>query len=196
MLKPLTVKGKPLQSEVDMSATQERDERRVESQTVVTQQVAAQSTEDSAVASVTDSLTNAIKSLTGEIEECDSTIEKAEARKQELQTQLKDTMLNIEKAVKRVQAQYSGVLSQDRPRASQPPQQGRGGTNRHGQKSVRALILDFLDRKGEAKTSEIKQMLRDQGRESNPGVELSRMVKDRSVINRERGVYVLPRNRN
>jgi len=162
--------------------------------------------EDSAVVSVTDSLLSAVKSITDEIEECDGVIERAEARKEELQSQLRDTMEKVQDAVSKVQEQYAGVLNghpqpQPAPRKpapkSQPQQQtaNRGGVNRYGQKSVRALILEYLHKNGEARTSDIRAMLRNMGRDTNPGVELSRMVKDKSIVNADRGLYVLPNTR-
>lgn len=163
--------------------------------------------EDEGFVSVTDSLLGAVKSITDEIEECDSIIERAEARKEELQAQLRDTMDKVQDAVAKVQEQYGGVLNGNgasRQQARKPqqttkkPAQGggnRGGINRHGQKSVRALILEYLHRHGEARTSDIRQMLRDMGRDTNPGVELSRMVKDKSIVNADRGLYILPQTR-
>jgi hypothetical protein len=170
----------------------------------------SQEEEDSAVVSVTDSLLDAVKSITDEIEECDSIIERAEARKEELQSHLRDTMDKVQDAVAKVQEQFAGVLNgnghqparkpQAKPQQSRQQQQSsgggnRGGVNRYGQKSVRALILEYINKHGEARTSDIRAMLRSMGRDTNPGVELSRMVKDGSIKNADRGLYVLPNSR-
>jgi hypothetical protein len=214
---PTADRGETREGPMSNTATQERQDTksRQEDEEVRDQETENQEDEqeeeegaDEAVVSVTDSLLGAVKSITDEIEECDLVIERAkeeyetvveqtEARKEELQTKLRETIGRVQDAVAK---QFAGVLGNgasrrqtQKPKASGGGGGSRGGVNRHGQKSVRALILEYLHRHGEARTSDIRQMLRNLGRDTNPGVELSRMVKDKSIINAERGLYVLPK---
>ncbi len=137
----------------------------------------------------TNSLIEAIKRIAKEIEECESILECTESRKEELQLQLRETMTKAQEAIAEAQEQFADVLGE---RQKKHP---RSGMNRHGQKSVRSLIVEYLQKHGgEARTSEIRQMLRTMDRDTNPGVELSRMVKDGSLKKAsERGLYALRR---
>ncbi len=141
--------------------------------------------------SVKDLLGEAFKKVTDEIEFCDEQIEKYESKKAELQAQ-------IQTAMQELQSQFGKKVSA--PRGRPPQKASRGSTNgeprntgRGGTKSTRALITEYLEDVGQATTAEIRTFLEDSGKETNPGVELSRMVKDKSIRNITRGVYAIGR---
>lgn len=152
-------------------------------------------------------LFGAAKEVTDEIEECDKIIEKAEsdykakleviesehsavveqaeARREELKTQ-------FQTALNKMQSAFGLTPNQTRraPVARQPQKRSSNGG-----KSIRLLITEYLEKHRSARTSEIRSFLQSEGRTTNPGVELSRMVKDGSIINKERGMYTLGKPR-
>lgn len=143
---------------------------------------------------ISEKILSAVQEVTAEIEQCDNTIEQAEARKTELQAELQQAMSNLQK-----QFGFMGTTTNGHKPVSKKPvhrnkrqssRQLRKGRDGHD-KSIRQLILEYLQDNRTARTSEIRDYLESVGRPTNPGVELSRMVKDGSIVNRERGVYVI-----
>lgn len=121
-------------------------------------------------------LQDAFKSVTDKIKQCDKDIASfreqitaKEKEKKELQFQMRTTL-----------ERYIGK----KPRKPRTPKEGAGP--REG--TTRALILEFLESTGKATTSELKTYLEDKGK-GNPGVELSRMVKDGVITHAGRGQY-------
>lgn len=55
--------------------------------------------------------------------------------------------------------------------------------------TVPELIRNFLEKSGPTRTKEIRKFLLQQGKRTNPGVALSRLVKSGDLKNVERGVY-------
>lgn len=158
---------------------------------------------------VSNRLFGAAKEITDEIEKCDKVIaqaeadykakqealdnehanvvEKAEARRAELKSQFQN-------AINKMQSQF-GVTPKVRKvtPTGKPSPKARQSNGRD--KPIRVLILEYLEKHRSARTSEIRHYLQSQGRTTNPGVELSRMVKDKSIINKERGMYVLGKSK-
>jgi hypothetical protein len=124
---------------------------------------------------------------------------------------MEDKITAIDQEVKRLNAVKDGYLSmlhQEAGRAS-----GISSTNgkRRGRKpkaagvavasttprkapdkkSVRGLILDYMENARKATTAEIRQYLDDLGRSTNPGVELGRLVKKGLIKHAERGSYAI-----
>lgn len=61
-------------------------------------------------------------------------------------------------------------------------------TKREGP-TVRELIQEYIQTNQQVDTKDIKQFLESKGKNTNPGVELSRMIKDKLLKCVERGVY-------
>lgn len=126
-------------------------------------------------------------------DERDSLTDKMKTRRQELEQQLRD-------AVQKVQSQFRSFLpapKQPQKRRTNNTQQratGVGSRPRHD-KSIKTLIMEFLGEHRQARTSEIREYLQGIGRATNPGVELSRLVKNGDIVNKERGLYTLPARR-
>lgn len=57
------------------------------------------------------------------------------------------------------------------------------------QPTLSELIHSFLEKNGPARAKDIRKFLLQQGRTTNPGVALSRMVKNGGISNMERGLY-------
>ncbi len=129
------------------------------------------------------------KSVKEELSECDEIIKQAETRKKELQGRGQELSGKIQDTLKDLQKEL-GLFDGKRSTTLRAPVVRRSG--RDGAKPVRQVILEYLEKHREARTSEIKKHLEGLGRSTNPGVELSRMVKDGSIVNVERGVYTMP----
>jgi hypothetical protein len=145
-----------------------------------------------------------VKELTSEVEDCNKVIaqaetdrETAEARKAEAQEKLRSSMKKLHemcglptvsaKPVQVKQPKQPAKPQQAAVAGNRPTRKGRGGHD----KSIRQMIFEYLQENSSARTSEIRQFLEKAGRPTNPGVELSRMVKDGSIVNQERGVYAI-----
>lgn len=152
-------------------------------------------------------LFGAVKEITDEIKECDKLIEQAEADHKAKQEQLDNEHANVvektearreklksqfQNAINKMQSQY-GVTPKGRKPAAKVPTKTRQISSKG--KPIRVLILDYLEKNRSARTSEIRAYLQSHGRTTNPGVELSRMVKDKSIINKERGMYILGKSK-
>jgi hypothetical protein len=155
---------------------------------------------------VSSRLLGAAKEITDEIEECDKVIAQAEADckakhdaidnehvnlVEKTKTRREELTSQFQNAINRMQAQYGVSPKQIRKTTKQP----KTRKTRQTGKPIRVLILDYLEKHRSARTSEIRTYLQAQGRTTNPGVELSRMVKDKSIINKERGMYTLGKSK-
>lgn len=150
-----------------------------------------------------ESVMKTVKELTAEVEECNKVIAQAEAdretaegRKAEAQEKLRSSMKTLHEmcglpvaTVKTVANKPAVKKTQTQPvvAGNRATRKGRGGHD----KSIRQMIFEYLQENRSARTSEIRQFLEKAGRPTNPGVELSRMVKDGSIVNQERGVYAI-----
>jgi hypothetical protein len=106
--------------------------------------------------------------------------------------------VQFQNALNKMQRAY-GVAPkvQSAPRkmtASKPSAKTRPSSNGKD-KSIRVLILEYLEKHRSAKTHEIRAFLQSQGRTTNPGVELTRMVKSGAIINKERGLYTIGKHK-
>lgn len=92
------------------------------------------------------------------------------------QSRKKDLQLQLSSSLSRIQKQFGNLVEDKRVRDS---------------KSVRTvdLILDYLEKNGPSKTSEIRKFLLENGKKTSPGVALGKMVKDHAIENVERGLY-------
>lgn len=100
-----------------------------------------------------------------------ATVEKAEARRAALREQFRDAL-----------AKMQSIFGTPLPSRKKAVREN---------KPIKALVMEFLEGHRTATTKEIRAYLQSCGRKTNPGVELSRMVKDGSIINAQRGVYAL-----
>ena len=132
-----------------------------------------------------------VKEITDEIETCDKIIENAEINyKKALEKAAKERehiMQTVEVKRKELRKKFQNAIVKIQSRYGLVP---RENVIKHNN-SVRALITDYLEKHRQAKTSEIRSFLQNQGKMTNPGVELYRMVRDGSIVNKERGVYKL-----
>lgn len=115
-------------------------------------------------------LESAIQNAFAQIKHCDEQAAMWLKRKEEYQTMINETF-------GRVQKQF-GVVAEPKKRVKVD----KDGT-------VPDLIRSYLEKNGPARTKDIRKFLLAQGRKTNPGVALSRMCKDGTLKNMERGVY-------
>lgn len=107
-------------------------------------------------------------------------VEETEARAEELKAQTAEWFTKM-------QSTFGISASKTQKRASKPAKTARKA--RVG-KSARVLILELMEKQGKATTKEVRAMLERHGKHSG-GVELSRMVNEGSIVNKERGMYIL-----
>lgn len=105
-------------------------------------------------------------------------VEEKEARSEELKAQTNEWFSKVQSTF-----DFSAPKPQKRSKAKVERKTRVG-------KSARTLILEMMEKQGKAFTKDIRAMLERHGKHSG-GVELSRMVNDGSIINKERGLYVL-----
>lgn len=103
--------------------------------------------------------------IVAQIHYCSEQVTVWEQRKQFLQNQLNETFQRLQKEF------------------NVPKQKLNKNT-------VSKLIHSFL-KNGPARTADIRKFLLSQGKNTNPGVALGRMVKDKAIEHIERGVYQL-----
>lgn len=149
-----------------------------------------------------ESVMKTVKELTAEVEECNKVIAQAEAdretaegRRAEAQEKLRSSMKTLHEMCGLPTVSVKTVTTKPVVKKTQQPvvsgnratRKERGGHD----KSIRQMIFEYLQENRSARTGEIRQFLEKAGRPTNPGVELSRMVKDGSIVNQERGVYAI-----
>ena len=150
---------------------------------------------------VSTRLLGAAKEITDEIEECNSIIEKADAERQaavdKITSEYQSTVEKAEARREELKVQFRNALSKMQSAYGlEPPKQRKVAAkpkarNTRQGKSVRLLITELLEKKRAATTKEIKEFLQSQGKTTNPGVELTRMVKSGAIVNKQRGHYAI-----
>lgn len=118
-------------------------------------------------------LESAIKQTLDEMRHCDEQAGLWQERKLQLQNKMNETLASIQK-------QFSG---NDEKKA--PITRTRVDKNA----TVPELIRTFLEKNGAQRTKDIRKFLLAHGRKTNPGVALSRMLKNGDLKSTERGVY-------
>jgi hypothetical protein len=113
----------------------------------------------------------AIKEAVDEIRHCDEQAGLWLTRKQQLQAKMNETL-------ERIQKQFIEP-EKKAPRAARVDRNA----------TVPDLIRTFLEKNGAQRTKEIRKFLLSHGRKTNPGVALSRMLKNGDLKSTERGVY-------
>ncbi len=105
---------------------------------------------------------------------------------QDLQKQIDDHRNKQDELKKLLEREVGGLVGlkkHARPR--------RASGSRSG--STRSLIKEFLSVSGQAQDTEaIKAFLSEKGKDTNPSVELSRMLKSGEIIRPKRGFYTTP----
>lgn len=71
------------------------------------------------------------------------------------------------------------------------PENKRKSSASSKNKTVKDLIVEYLEKHGEAKAADVKTWLEKFGRTSHPNIELSKMVADGTIERVERGLYQL-----
>jgi hypothetical protein len=118
-------------------------------------------------------LETAIKGSLDQIRHCDEQAGLWLERKRQLQTKVNEILESIQKQVSGVDKKLVA------PRA---PRVDKNAT-------VPELIRGFLEKNGAQRTKDIRKFLLSHGRKTNPGVALSRMLKNGDLKQSERGVY-------
>jgi hypothetical protein len=146
---------------------------------------------------VSDRLFSAAKEVTDEIEECGKIIMDAENEcKAAIEKAKNERDIIVEKAESRreeLKIQFRNALTKMQNEFGISPNTATRVVKSGKASSVKSLILKFLEEKqNEVRTADIRHYLQTKGKKTNPGVELSRLVKDGQIINKERGMYSLP----
>jgi hypothetical protein len=131
--------------------------------------------------SFANKLQNVVKERIDQIAECNEQASKWQERSCKLQEEL-----NADLA--KVQNQFGIKITapqQEKKKSATPT----ATINKNS--TAPQLIRAFLEKHGTAKTSEIREFLISKGKKTNPGVALSRMVKEGVILNTERGMYKL-----
>jgi len=147
---------------------------------------------------ITLKLSGAVKEVTDEIEQCDKKIEKIDKdreeynekmdkKKEEFLTKKEELCQQFQEAVSDMQSRFGGF----QPAAPETVKSKRGRKPSTDGSTIKDLILGYIQQKGQARTIHIKQFLAAKGRKTNPGVELSRLVKEGVIRNVERGLYAM-----
>jgi hypothetical protein len=158
--------------------------------------------EEEALAPVTKedsfpALLAAAKAIKDQMADCDRVIKETQQRKEELRVKGQLLQNELQEALSALQKELggSGTVAVKRP-VGRPPAVPRAAgqpvtTRTRGEKPIRQLILEYLQDQGQARTSEIRKYLQSLDRYTNPGVELSRMVREQIIVNVERGLYAI-----
>lgn len=132
------------------------------------------------VESFSDKLQSVMKEKLDQINECKTQAQAWQDRGQKLQQEL-----NVE--LKKVQESFGIKLSV--PNTSVKPAKNDTSKTVGKPTTVPQLIRAYLEKNGASRTKDIRKYLLDKGKKTNPGVALSRMVKDGVIANVERGLY-------
>ena len=142
-------------------------------------------------------LSGAVKEVTDEIEQCDKEIEKIDKKSEEeiekLDKKKEEVLARKEKLCQQFQEAVSDMQSRFgfQAAAPEPVKSKRGRKPSTDGSTIKDLIVGYIQEKGQARTIHIKQFLAAKGRKTNPGVELSRLVKEKVIRNVERGLYAM-----
>ncbi len=121
-------------------------------------------------------LESAVNDATSQIRHCDEQIALWNQRKQSYQTKMNEMLDGLRKQF------GNGTAPKQASTPKTRAKKGSGGT-------VPELIRGFLEGHGPARTRDIRKHLLSKGKKTNPGVALSRMVKQGELKNTERGTY-------
>ena len=119
-------------------------------------------------------LESSFKEALEQIRHCDEQAGLWMQRKQQLQTKVNETLASIQKQVGG--SVTASVEKKTRTRVDKNA-------------TVPELIRTFLEKEGAQRTKDIRKFLLAHGRKTNPGVALSRMLKNGDLKQSERGVY-------
>ena len=103
------------------------------------------------------------KDILADVHHCDEQILFWQNKKSELQKQVNDALVSIQKEM----------------------------NNEPTTKTIPELIRSFLEKNGPARSKDIRNFLLAKGKKTSPGVALGRMVKSSVVKNVKRGVYTV-----
>lgn len=141
---------------------------------------------------VAEKLTSAVQEVMSEIEGCDVAINKLKdectQKVTELEAKKGSLQQKMQQAISEIQARFS-ITKPTTTIKRKPPAAKEEATAGNG--TIPDLILRYLQDHKQAKSSEIRQFLLNQGRKSNPGVALGRLVAAKTIKNVERGIYAL-----
>ena len=130
--------------------------------------------------SLANKLQAVMKERIDQITECNNQSSKWQERSKKLQDELNADLT-------KVQNQFGIKVALPDNKKSKPTSTTPVTKNSTAPQLIRA----FLEKHGTAKTSEIREFLSSKGKKTNPGVALSRLVKEGVIVNTERGIYKL-----
>ncbi len=119
------------------------------------------------------SLEAAIKEAVAEVRHCDEQAKLWLERKQKLQNKMNEQL-------QRIQKQFNNNTEEKKP--AKPPRADKNAT-------IPEIIRKLLEANGPMRTKDIRKYLVSQGRNTSPGVALSRMVEKGQLKHAGRGVY-------
>ena len=114
--------------------------------------------------SLVERINEIISGCEEQLKECDKEIKRWQDQKREIQKNMRDALESIRK---------------------------KCNFRRQDEKTIGTLVLEFVQRTGLTRLSDIKQYLLTNGRTTNPGAALTRMVKKGVLESPQRGVYRL-----
>lgn len=121
----------------------------------------------------------AVQGMVEQIRQCDEQADRWMKRKAELQSEVNEVLAKIQKQVNAPVAEKKTAAPK---KVSVKPRVDKNS-------SIPALIRKFLEANGPARTRDIRKFLLSCGRNTNPGVSLSRMVESGDLKHVDRGVY-------
>ncbi len=119
----------------------------------------------------------AVQGMVEQIRQCDEQADRWMKRKAELQAEVNEVLAKIQK-----QVNVPVTEKKTAPKKASKPRVDKNA-------SIPALIRKFLEANGSARTRDIRKFLLSCGRNTNPGVSLSRMVESGDLKHVDRGVY-------
>jgi hypothetical protein len=128
------------------------------------------------VANLAD-LETAVQNAVKQIRQCDEQIALWQNKKQSLQKEVNAKLAGL-------QQQVSEVVPNDAVKTVEPKT-----LKVEKNSTIPEMIHSFLEKNGPARAKDIRKFLLSNGRKTNPGVALSRMVKTGGLTNAERGLY-------
>lgn len=132
-------------------------------------------------------LDTAVQNAVSQIRYCDEQIALWQNKKQSLQKEVNEKLENLQKQLGNIPVTKLPEVKVTEVSKVQKVQVDKNST-------IPELIHSFLEKNGPARTKDIRKFLLAQGRRTNPGVALSRMVKTGGLTNMERGVYKITTN--
>lgn len=134
-----------------------------------------------------DDLDTAVQNAVKQIRHCDEQIAFWQNKKQLFQKEVNDKLENLQKQLGNI-----AVTKLPEVKVTEVPKVQKAQIDKNS--TIPELIHSFLEKNGPARAKDIRKFLLSNGRKTNPGVALSRMVKTGGLTNMERGIYKITTN--